>query len=95
MRPYAIPGVASTTCCGEPVVTPGRTCSGSSGTVCEFTVTQKLCVAIPISFGARISTGTAVVSCGTPTETECDCTPDTTVQTQNNNGMRQNNFFKR
>ena len=33
----------------------------------------------PISFGAVIETGTAVVQCGTVSETECDCS-DTTVE---------------
>lgn len=72
VTPFANPGTAKTICCGEPIVKPGAQCSGSQ-TSCSFTITQSLCVEIPISFGAVIETGTAVVQCGTVSETKCDC----------------------
>ncbi len=76
VTPYANPGTAKATCCGEPVVTPGGTCSGNR-TFCSFTITQKLCIEIPISFGAVIETGAAVVQCGDVSEEPCDCGDDT------------------
>lgn len=52
----------------------GPSCNGDSPcesvffqreTVCvPVTVTQTLCIEVPISFGARVETGTATVTCG-------------------------------
>lgn len=78
VTPFAKPGTAKATCCGEPVVKSGTQCSGNQIS-CSFMITQSLCIEIPISFGAVIETGTAVVQCGTVSETECDCS-DTTVE---------------
>lgn len=79
VTPFAIPGMATVTCCKRPVVKVGATCpTGTSS--CTFTVTQELCIEIPISFGADVKTGKATVQCGDVTETPCDCdTDDTTV----------------
>lgn len=78
VTPFAMPGEATATCCGTPVVTPDGQCQGSRKS-CSFTIRQRLCIEIPISFGAEIETGEAVVQCGDVTETPCDCsnTPDT------------------
>lgn len=75
VTPFANPGTATATCCGTPVVESGGSCSGNR-TSCSFTITQTLCIEIPISFGAVIETGTAVVQCGGITEKECDCQGD-------------------
>lgn len=72
VTPFAKSGTAKATCCGEPVVKSGAQCSGNQ-TSCSFIITQNLCIEIPISFGAVIETGTAVVQCGTVSEIECDC----------------------
>lgn len=72
VTPFATPGDARTICCGNPVVTPNGQCSGNR-TFCSFTIKQKLCIEIPIAFGAVIETGTAVVECGEVSEEECDC----------------------
>ena len=48
------------TCCGAPVVKTGGQCMGNQ-TSCSFTITQSLCIEIPISFGAVIETGTPTV----------------------------------
>lgn len=77
VTPFAKPGTAKAICCGKPIVKTGTQCSGNQ-TSCSFTITQSLCVEIPISFGAAIETGKAVVQCGTVSETECDCSDDTT-----------------
>lgn len=58
--------------CWNPVVTADGTCSGSKKS-CSFTIKQTLCIEIPISFGAKIDTGDAVVSCGGITKEGCDC----------------------
>jgi hypothetical protein len=72
VRPYAIPGVARATCCKTPVVARGNVCTGNQ-TSCSFTVTQELCIAVPISFGAEIETSDAVVECGGVSEEGCGC----------------------
>lgn len=85
VTPFATPGEATVTCCGQPSVDTRNTCPGTE-TSCTFTVTQELCIRIPISFGADVKTGTAKVQCGTVSETPCECstaqpetpaTPDT------------------
>lgn len=80
VTPYAKPGTAKATCCGDPIVKTGSPCSGNP-TSCSFTITQNLCVEIPISFGAVVETGTATVQCGVVSETECDCS-DTAAEIQ-------------
>lgn len=78
VTPFATPGEASATCCGRPVVTSDGQCQGSRKS-CTFTIRQRLCIEIPISFGADVVTGEAVVQCGEVTETPCDCTDTPTV----------------
>lgn len=76
VTPYATPGEIKTTCCGAPIVTPGGSCEGSSGS-CVFTVRQSLCVEIPITFEADVETSDAVIQCGEVSEEGCDCNNDT------------------
>ena len=102
VTPFARPGTAKTTCCGEPVINMGGECAGRQ-TYCSFTVTQSLCVEIPISFGAVIETGTATVQCGDVTETGCDCTAEpqevqevpVATATSRNDRMRDRHYFNR
>lgn len=79
VTPFANPGEAKATCCGEPIVHMGDQCSGNKKS-CSFTITQNLCIEIPISFGAVIETGAAVVQCGDVSEEECDCTDEPGVE---------------
>lgn len=93
VTPFATPGEATVTCCGQPTVVSRNTCPGTD-TACTFTVTQELCIKIPISFGADVRTGTAKVQCGTVSETPCECSitqpePEKTKEPQNDgNGIR-------
>lgn len=72
VTPFATPGMAKANCCGKPMVNPGNQCQGNQ-TSCSFTIKQRLCIEIPISFGAVIETGKAVVQCGEVSEMPCDC----------------------
>lgn len=72
VTPFAKPGMAKVTCCGKPIIKTGMDCKESKE-YCSFTISQSLCVEIPISFGADVETGKAVIQCGTVSETECDC----------------------
>lgn len=100
VTPFAKPGTATATCCGEPVVTSGATCTGTNRS-CRFTITQTLCIEIPISFGAVIETGDAVVQCGDITTEECDCDTAvtepavTSTQAHTTQTARDRRFFNR
>lgn len=97
VTPYAKPGKAKATCCGEPVVKTGEQCSGSQ-TYCSFIITQNLCIEIPIAFGADIETGKTVVQCGTVSETKCDCSDEKITANsvvQRSDEMKERRFFNR
>lgn len=71
--PFAKAGHVTTVCCGSPVITSGDVCQGETDKVCEFTITQKLCIKLPLHFGASVRIDRAKVQCGSVSETECDC----------------------
>jgi len=71
--PFAKAGPCTTACCGSPIITIGDTCQGEVGQVCEFTITQKLCVKLPLHFGAAVKVDRPRVQCGSASEKECDC----------------------
>ncbi len=73
VTPFARAGHCTTACCGSPVVTSGNACQGDIDQSCEFTVTQKICVKLPLHFGASVKIDQAKVQCGSVAETECDC----------------------
>lgn len=77
VKSFATPGDATVTCCGKPVVMNQNACP-SGNMSCTFTVTQELCIKIPITFGADVETGRATVQCGEVTTTPCDCDADDT-----------------
>ena len=60
VTPFAQADITATKCCGDPVVTPGReVCGGVKNGSCFFTITQDICVAVPVEFGAVATVGTA------------------------------------
>lgn len=64
VTPFAQTGAPITKCCGNPVVTPGlATCSGVRNGACTFTISQNICVAVPVEFGAMAAVGDAFVEC--------------------------------
>ena len=64
VTPFAQTGATVTKCCGNPVVTPGReTCSGMKNGSCFFTISQDICVAVPVAFGAVATVGDTFVNC--------------------------------
>lgn len=60
VSPVASVGEITTSCQGTPVVT----CQ-TDGTrnVCVLTVTQQVCMTIPVNYGVRTSAGTAEIGC--------------------------------
>lgn len=64
VTPFAQTGATVTKCCGSPVVTPGRdTCGGLKNGSCFFTISQDICVAVPVEFGAVATVGDTFVTC--------------------------------
>ena len=80
VTPFAHVGTPITNCCGEPIVTAGDVCPRNGG-VCRFTISQEICVAVPVEFGARAVAGTPSVQCGKASNKNIctDCTPADTV----------------
>jgi hypothetical protein len=74
VTPTAISGPTRTVCCGAPVITPGeRTCPSGSRN-CYFTVSQKVCIKVPIRFGATAAVGEASIDCEEVSSDGCvDC----------------------
>lgn len=72
ITPYATVGDAAVTCCGAPTITQGGdTCTGTVGGQCTFTISQRMCVALPVTFGANTQAGEYSVACGNAGEGEC------------------------
>ena len=47
------------------MVTPGRVvCEGVRNGACVFTISQDICVSVPVEFGAQATVGEAFVNCG-------------------------------
>ncbi|MDD2956762.1 MAG: hypothetical protein PHD67_10715 [Oscillospiraceae bacterium] len=66
VTPSAQVGVVTAKCCGDPVVTPGRnTCGGTKNGACTFTLTQTLCITVPVTFSAAAVVGDVYTDCVT------------------------------
>lgn len=79
VTPFAQAGITTTKCCGDPVVTPGReVCGGVKNGSCFFTITQDICVAVPVEFGAVATVGDSYVNCNGASEQDIctDCRKD-------------------
>lgn len=64
VKPFAKTGPTTTKCCGKPIVKPGIIkCDGIKNGECFFTISQKICVEVPVAFGAESFTGDTFVNC--------------------------------
>ncbi len=77
VTPYALAGEPQVTPCGEPEISLGQNC-GRPRRDCGFTVRQRLCVAVPLQFGAEAVAGETRSRClAAGGEEVCeDCGPD-------------------
>lgn len=79
VKPFGSAGNIKTHCEGKPVVVEhcGH-CPGTPGGTCQFTISQKLRVEVPVIFGARAEVGEAFVDCGRkcPYDKPEDFTPE-------------------
>lgn len=64
VSPFAHTGTTKTTCCGDPKVVSGeKPCAGKKNGVCTFTISQTICVEVPVRFGATAVVGDTFVDC--------------------------------
>ncbi len=71
VTPFANPGTPITHCCGNPVIVPGiHVCPGTINGSCSFTMTQRICVEVPVTFGANTSVGDTSVLCDDATSND-------------------------
>ena len=65
IKTFGEAGNAKTQCIGKAVVSSGcDNYSEKNDGVCQFTISQKLRVEVPVIFGARAEIGEATVDCG-------------------------------
>ena len=72
VKPFAKSGHAMVRCEGCPVVIPGCECEGQVDGNCDFTITQKLSISLPVCFGADVKVSPTRVQCG---EVKSNCKP--------------------
>ena len=64
VNPHVKTGKTHTTCCGKATVKPGITgLIGDKKGTCFFTITQKLCVEVPVEFSAEAKVDEPYVEC--------------------------------
>jgi hypothetical protein len=64
VKPFAKTGTTKTKCCGKPIVVPGtKICNGAKDGECTFTISQNICIEVPIEFGAKAEVGDTYVAC--------------------------------
>lgn len=67
-------GNAKTQCLGKSVISSGSdACSGKTGEVCKFMISQRLRVEVPVIFGVRAEAGEAIIDCGCTEKMGCRC----------------------
>lgn len=73
VSPFAVTGPVKLQCCGEPIVLPScGHCHGKVNGTCEFTISQKIRVELPVEFGATVNIGETFVECGCAKNEEPD-----------------------
>lgn len=57
-------GPTVTKCCGDPIIVSGeKPCPGKKNGACAFTISQTICVEVPVNFGATATVGDTYVDC--------------------------------
>ena len=68
ITPQVVPGIIESFCVGEPMIGP---CPGTPVEECTFTVSQSICVQIPLTFSAAATAEPTGIVCGTPDVGPC------------------------
>lgn len=72
IKPYSYAGPTTTLCCNNPTIKNIR-CTGTTEQVCYFTITQEICIEVPIYFGAEAFMGMPLIDCLGVTFDNCGC----------------------
>ncbi len=72
VKPFSFTGPTKTSCCGEPVIEEILCKKNCNDEICYFTISQKICVEIPVHFGATAHVGDSWVECHDASTEECD-----------------------
>ena len=70
LRPTAVVGTPVVTCQGSPVVT---CTTDREGTSCAVTLTQEICVAIPVRYGVTMTSDDPTIACAADSICDCGC----------------------
>lgn len=80
IKPFSFAGQSSTYCCSEPTIKDiaCRKNNCNDEEICYFTISQEICVEVPVHFGAKVSVGDSLIECGETLTEGCsdDCIPD-------------------
>lgn len=60
LQPAAVVGTVAVTCQGTPTIT---CVTNGDGTSCTLTMTQQICVSVPVRYGVTMTTGEATIGC--------------------------------
>ncbi|MHC1723950.1 MAG: hypothetical protein AB9836_12190 [Aminipila sp.] len=71
ITPSVVSGTSTSFCVGNPII---GSCPGELQRTCEFTVSQNICVQIPLTFSATASAVENGLVCSTPDIGECEGT---------------------
>ena len=69
LTPTASLGTVVSSCPGSPSVT---CVTSSDGAACTVTLTQRVCISIPVSYGVEIAPGDPIITCADGTAS-CSC----------------------
>ena len=77
VKPFANVKEVVVRCCGEPTIgNADDRCKGVVGGVCDFNIHQRICVEVPVEFGAESHAEEVHVECGTASTEPCrSCKP--------------------
>lgn len=70
LTPVAVAGTATITCQGVPSV---DCVTEAGGTSCTVTVTQRICVSVPIRYSVTVVPSDPAISCAADTGNGCRC----------------------
>jgi hypothetical protein len=70
LAPTASVGTVSVTCQGSPAIT---CVTAPDGTSCTITMTQQVCVSVPIRYGVTLNTGEPTIACADNNCIGCGC----------------------
>lgn len=74
VKPFSFVGSANTYCCDEPVLSNLHCQPHGKKQICCFTISQDICVEIPVHFGVQACAGAAWVDCQDASIEPCeDC----------------------